>query len=121
MSKSDLMFLLSKLPSHDNLWERITKAVMNALTKEELSEIVTTLISENGDTLLAVLEADPDRLESLYLSTRAKNALEAEGVCSVSELTSRTRAEVGRFINLGKGCLKEIETALARRNLQLKV
>ena len=112
--------MLSKLPSHDNLWERITKAVMGALTKEELSLIVTTLISENSDTLLAAIQADSDRLESLHLSTRAKKALEANSVRSVSELLTCSRFELSRFINLGKSSLLEIETALARRGLQLK-
>jgi DNA-directed RNA polymerase alpha subunit len=120
MSKSDLLFLLSKLPSNGNVWERVTKAVMNALTKEELSDVLTTVITENEIALLKVTQIDPDRIESLHLSARAENCLRAEGVLLVSDLLTRSGPELRKFINLGKGSLKEIETALARRGQQLK-
>lgn len=58
-------------------------------------------------------------VDLLDITVRTANTLKAEGVMTVSDLTSRTPIEILRFPNLGTKTLREIRDALAEHGLSL--
>ncbi len=54
------------------------------------------------------------------LGSRTMNCLKGEGIHFLPELLSKTADELLAIHNFGKGCLKELREALAKRNLKLK-
>ncbi len=60
-------------------------------------------------------------LSALDLSVRASNALKDEGIQTIRELLSRTKAQLLRAPNIGRKTFFEIEQALALHALQLEM
>lgn len=56
----------------------------------------------------------------LELSARAMNCLKAAGIKTIEELCTKTRLELRKQPNLGHGTLRDIVTALYKRNLKLQ-
>ena len=59
------------------------------------------------------------RVDNLELSTRSRNALQAEDIYYLDELVEKTKLELSKIPNLGKKSLTEIETVLATMDLEL--
>jgi DNA-directed RNA polymerase alpha subunit len=56
----------------------------------------------------------------LELSARAMNCLKAAGIKTIEELCTKTRAELLTQPNLGHGTVRDIVSALYKRNLKLQ-
>ena len=56
----------------------------------------------------------------LELSARAMNCIKAAGIKTIEELCTKTRLELSKQPNLGHGTLRDIVSALYKRNLKLK-
>lgn len=119
MYKSDLIFLLQRMPIDPKLSERITKAVMRTFTKAELVAILDALIEEHSRTILAAIVADPDRLESLQLSIKTENVLLHGDVNSVTKLLDSSESTLRKLLFFDNEMLREIEVALSRRGQRL--
>jgi DNA-directed RNA polymerase alpha subunit len=56
----------------------------------------------------------------LELSARAMNCLKAAGIKTIEDLCTKTRAELLTQPNLGHGTVRDIVSALYKRNLKLQ-
>lgn len=59
-------------------------------------------------------------IEELDLTIRCYNCLKREGIHTIADLITRTKAEVSKIRNLGDKSLKEIVTALSAVGLSLR-
>lgn len=87
------------------------------------------LLDPKGNTMNVTPKEIADNLENIFsesvhtldLPIRPLNCLVAEGIETIGALMKKTRIELRRIPNLGKGSLKEIEDALfAKYKLHLK-
>ena len=66
---------------------------------------------------------DKDRYavaDALYLSTRAANCLANAGISSFEDLVDLRASDLLKIENFGRGCLKEVREALAKKGLALR-
>lgn len=92
-------------------------------SKDELFELRNLLLNLMPLKMFIEPNEQPTKMliEDLYLTVRATNCLRAEDIYTVEQLVDKTRGQLMQIPNFGKSCLKEVEKALNRNNLSLKV
>lgn len=116
----------SELLSYKNFGETSLTEIKKILNQKQLSLGMT---SESGSSVLPMLNAELSgvneemlgkTVDDLELSVRAKRALGKLGVVSVSELVSKTEAELLGCKNFGVTSLNEIKERLTGFGLSLR-
>lgn len=59
------------------------------------------------------------RISVLNLSTRTFNALNRAGIRTLGDLAKKSRKEIMKIRNFGKGCCEELEAVLNKYNISL--
>jgi DNA-directed RNA polymerase alpha subunit len=118
LGKSERDTVLTLCDAVDALAELIAELSERVGEPKPKPEALAKYYSVHGP-MIARMPPRDWAIDELGLSTRARNALENNGITSVRGLEGLSAARLLRFKNLGRGCLGELRSALAARGVAL--